>query len=148
MTLDLQTAASGLVCVDPALVDPALIDATAAACSIPPSWWEFITSPGAGGVAALVAAIIAFTGILIKNAADKAEGARDRAQDASLAKDAEDARRWWELAGWTWTNRIDLGTTGVLEMLSVLEEQAHTAEQRTILAGIVTGLRDEGKTGT
>jgi len=90
-----------------------------------PGWWEFITSPGAGGLAALLAALLALLGIRLKNAFDSREARQDRAQAATLASQdraqaaglasaAEAARRWWELAMWTWANRDDLGTAGVL----------------------------------
>ncbi|WP_141211170.1 hypothetical protein [Enemella dayhoffiae] len=74
--------------------------------------WEFVRSPGAGGLGALVAAVIGVTVALL-------QGHKDRQQRDKHAKDERDQRErneqlthWWARALWAleWVRSSDTST--------------------------------------
>ncbi len=85
----------------------------------------WLTSPGFGGLAALVAAVIAYRGITKRIGADRA-----------LAVEADERQRWWEVLQWTWTNREALDDRDPLitaDVLVALGEAVPTKSQSVIL---------------
>lgn len=96
----------------------------------------WLTSPGFGGLAALIAAVIAYLGITKRIAADHdlAIEAADRSRAAADA--ADERQRWWEVLQWTWTNRDALEDRDPLiaaSVLEALEPLVQTAAQSVIL---------------
>lgn len=61
-----------------------------------PSFWEFVTSPGAGGLAALLAATLGLTGVLLVSRHRRRDAADDRVAEARTEAIAE----WWRRFEW------------------------------------------------
>jgi len=127
----------------------------------PPSYFDygfgrFLVSPGAGGLAVLLAAII--TGSIAiwaarrvsKDAAARLALDRASAEDR-LSLDRESAReaRWWETLRWTYDRATDeradarLRPNIVLSLVDALGDQAQTETELTAAISVLDSLDDE-----
>lgn len=117
------------------------------------AFWEaagtFLTSPGFGGLAAVVAAVIAFYAAARRVRVDRElamssqQQQRDRQNEVdSLAARNETRGRWWQILTWIWSNRQDLDDASLTEALATLADLAETVEQRRMLLVLITALDD------
>lgn len=83
-----------------------------------PSFWEFVTSPGAGGLAALLAATLGLIGVLLVSRHRRRDAADDRVSEARTEAIAE----WWRRFEWL--------TGPVAQLLPPLSRSNVAAEMR------------------
>lgn len=98
------------------------------------AWWSaFTRSAGFGGVAAVVAAFVAFLGVVAKSVADgflARRARRDTLDDAA-------AERWWEMYRWSLAQIDSLTVDQAYALLDELNDQAPgPAEQGLVLVAI------------
>lgn len=106
---------------------------------------RFLVSPGAGGLAVLVAAII--TGAIAIWAARRVS----RDAQARLGLDRESARqaRWWETLRWTYDRATDaraearLKPDVVMSLVDALGDQAQTDTELAAAISVLDSLDDE-----
>ncbi len=101
---------------------------------------RFLVSPGFGGLAAFLAALLVFIAAQQRNAHDRRELARAQEKDRQ--------ERWWEALTWVYdrasTERVEarLTTDLVLDLLDRLLDEAHTDLEVQAVAGLIEGLQD------
>lgn len=94
------------------------------------SWLnEFVTSAGFAGAAAVVAAFVAYRGIVRRISADR-----------DLAREADERQRWWEAVSWFWDNRQEIDPDLALDTLDSLGGLAQTREQAAYLKAVQTAI--------
>lgn len=86
---------------------------------------NFFTSAGFGGAAAVVAALIAYGGILYRARTDR-----------KLAAEADSRQRWWEALMWLSDHAKDMPTGSRINALAGLARLATTEEQVILLKAI------------
>lgn len=121
-----------------------------------PPWDEFLTSPGAGGLGALVAAIIIGWVTLrssIHRRLDAAETAAQKDAQAAQIRSHQEQERWW--GRFTWLVELpatSLPFEGRLAMIAELKAQADLMEASDLVAivdayirHLDTAARNEGQ---
>ena len=101
---------------------------------------RFIVSPGFGGLAALLAAVLVFIAAQQRNAHDSREAVR------AAEKDRQE--RWWEALTWIYdrasAERSEARLTGelALDLLERLYDEAHTDLEVQAVAGLIKTFED------
>lgn len=114
---------------------PRAVSAAGAAAQVP-RWWEFFFSAGFGGLAAVVAAVLATWVASRRLRADRERDRRDRADAIA----SERQNRWWEQRAWVWENREVLSEAQIVNALSVLNRYTETEQQEVFLLVIADAL--------
>lgn len=129
-----------------------------------PEWWaEFLKSPGVGGIAAVIAAVITLVLALTARRIERHRAEQDRKTSARLERHARtreaqltaseerryEAEAWWEHY---WRVREHLATIDPESALSLLEVLARTAPDDLASALVVVDMKayagdDEGGDG-
>ncbi|PRY59482.1 hypothetical protein BCF74_10972 [Knoellia remsis] len=105
----------------------------------------FLTSPGAGVLGLIGAALLTYVGVDKRLRAERRLALDARA--ATRAQDSEnDARERWQLLfTFLWDNQEDLGATSVLHGLGVLRELATTSQQLGMLEVLTLAVLEDAE---
>lgn len=98
--------------------------------------WDFLTSAGFGGTAALAAAGIAYRGIRQRIGFEAGENERARVAAADLARDSDARQRWWDAVQWTWENQAVIDSAAMRDLIAGLSPLAKTATQVAFLKAV------------
>ncbi len=93
----------------------------------------FLTSSGAGGVAAVVAAYWAYRGVQSRLAGDRQIAAEAALSEAAASRVADARQRWWEMALWIWNARQYLDPVETVVAVEALKRLVQTQEQSAML---------------
>jgi hypothetical protein len=102
----------------------------------------FLTSPGFGGVAAVVAAMVAVRGIRIRLLGDRELAEQARQAEREADRDSEARARWWDLARWV-DAQVDAGSIpheGLMDLLETMADSVTTKEQSVMLECVLNKL--------
>lgn len=99
-------------------------------------WWEFFFSAGFGGLAAVLAAVLATWVASRRLRADRERDRQDRADSIT----SERQSRWWEQRAWLWDNREVLSEAQIVNAVSVLNRYTETEQQEVFLLVIADAL--------
>ena len=102
----------------------------------------YLSSPGFGGVAAVVAALVAVRGVRIRLRGDR-ELADPAGVAARVAAHESEARaRWWDLARWVdaQIEAESIPRESLMDLVETMADSVTTKEQSVMLECVVTKL--------
>jgi hypothetical protein len=86
----------------------------------------FLTSSGFAALAAVAAAFEAYRGITTRIQADR-----------TIAREADDSERWWQMAMWLWTNRDHIMLVEASVMVDNLRRLVSTTGQAVMMKTLI-----------
>jgi len=104
----------------------------------------FLTSPGFGGLAAVVGALAAVRVAMARLRGDYQMAAQSHKRNQHAAREADARARWWDTLQWLWTNRDQVGDQAFLAGLQSLAAIVETRQQSVMLEIVTNTLTPGG----
>jgi hypothetical protein len=104
----------------------------------------FLTSPGFGGLAAVVGALAAVRVAMARLRGDYAMATQSQRRNQNAAREADARARWWDTLQWLWTNKEEVGEQAFLEGLQSLAAMVETRQQSVMLEIVTNTLTPRG----
>ncbi|MCW4601505.1 hypothetical protein ON003_07830 [Janibacter hoylei] len=103
----------------------------------------FLTSPGFGGLAAVIAAVFAARSVGKRLAGDRELAKQQREHEVEMATTADSRQRWWEVLFWLDTDSGRFDEDSFLECLAALADQTETKPQIEALNAVLNRWQPE-----